>query len=158
MRKIIIYCLITIISIGYVNAQDSTEDISHTIQWEHDFKKAQKLSKSTKKPLLIFFTGSDWCGPCKKLVSDFFESEEFSTIADKDLILYEADFPRNKDLVSDSQKKDNQQLEKKYNTSQSYPLIVVIDEKGKELGRKSGYNFLMRDTSYHFQFLQEVLE
>ena len=46
--------------------------------------------------MLIFFTGSDWCGPCKMLVEDFFESDKFKEIAEKEFVLYEADFPRNK--------------------------------------------------------------
>ena len=90
------------------------------------------------------------------MVADFFESEKFKKIADAEFILYEADFPRNKDLVSDSQNKDNVLLKQKYKVS-SFPTIIIIDVKGKVLGKKKGYN-LMRDTSYHYSFIESVLK
>ncbi len=32
------------------------------LEWHTDVAKATALSQKTKKPLLLFFTGSDWCG------------------------------------------------------------------------------------------------
>ena len=147
--------IINFITIGY--AQDSIA-INTTLEsiWEQDFTRAEKLTKSSEKPMLLFFTGSDWCGPCKMLVSDVFESHKFNNEVKKDFILYEADFPRNKDLVTDSQRSDNYKLKNKYDIS-SYPTIVIIDEKGKVLGKLKGYN-LMRDTSYHYAFLDDILK
>ena len=137
-------------------AQDSVavNTTSESI-WMQDFSNAEKLTRSTEKPMLIFFTGSDWCGPCKMLVSDIFESDRFKEEIKEEFILYEADFPRNKDLISDSQRSDNYKLKNKYTVS-SYPTIVVINNKRKVLGRMKGYN-LMRDTSYHYTFFEDVL-
>jgi thiol-disulfide isomerase/thioredoxin len=42
------------------------------LNWLTDFKKAKKISQKEKKPILIYFTGSDWCPPCKMLKEDFF--------------------------------------------------------------------------------------
>jgi thioredoxin-related protein len=147
--------ILIFITNGY--AQDSVA-INHnsTTIWEQNFSKAKKLTKLKDKPLLIFFTGSDWCGPCKKLVSDVFESDRFNTEVKNDFILYEADFPRNKDLITDSQRATNYNLKEKYGVS-SYPTIVIVNEKGKELGRMKGYN-LMRDVSYHYTFFDEMLK
>ena len=124
--------------------------------WQQDFSNAEKLAKSSDKPMLIFFTGSDWCGPCKMLVSDVFESEKFNKEVQNDFVLYEADFPRNKDLVTTSQRSDNYKLKNKYNVS-SYPTIVIVNGKGKALGKMKGYN-LMRDTSYHYTFFDDILK
>ena len=37
------------------------------LNWMPNYKKALKKSKKERKPVLIYFTGSDWCGPCKKI-------------------------------------------------------------------------------------------
>lgn len=139
-----------------VQAQDSHDGVVDEVNWEHSYEKAKSIAKKENKQLLIFFTGSDWCGPCKNLVADFFKSEKFNGIAANEFILYEADFPRNKNLVSKSQKKDNSRLSNKYSVN-SYPTIVIIDQKEKLLGKMKGYN-LMRETSYHYSFLDGVLK
>lgn len=129
---------------------------NHEVEWEKDFDKAKKIAKRQHKPLLIFFTGSDWCGPCKMLVEDFFESKKFKKLANENFVIYEADFPRNRDLITAKQRKNNYYLSRMYDVG-SYPTIVVIDEKGNVLGRKKSYN-LMRDTSYHFKFLRDIIK
>lgn len=157
MNRVILSFLIFLNISAISFAQDSVaiNSTSDSI-WEHDFSKAEKLTKSAAKPMLIFFTGSDWCGPCKMLVSDVFETDKFKEEFKGDFILYEADFPRNKDLVTSSQRSDNYKLKSKYNIS-SYPTVVIINEKGKVLGKLKGYN-LMRDTSYHYSFFDDALK
>lgn len=139
-----------------INAQDSFEVPSIDLNWQQKFSRATSKAKSSKKPMLIFFTGSDWCGPCKMLKADFFETQEFAKLAKKEFILYEADFPRNKNLVSTNQAKENAVLKKKYEIS-SFPTIVIIDSKGELLGKRKGYN-LLRDASYHFDFIKSILK
>lgn len=124
------------------------------VRWENSYSKAQSKAKKEGKPLLLFFTGSDWCGPCKRLVSDFFESERFKEVTNDKFVLYEADFPRNRDLVTKSQRTDNNNLKAKYNIS-AYPTIILINEEGNVLGKRKGYN-LMRDPSYHFDLIESV--
>lgn len=153
MKKIVLSCLFLISSVALMKAQDNVE---HSVNWVKSYSKAKEVAKKENKALLIFFTGSDWCGPCKMLVADFFETEKFKKIADAGLILYEADSPRNKDLVSDSQREDNLKLSAKYKVS-SFPTIIILNSKGKEIGRKKSYNF-MRDPSYHFSFVEELLK
>lgn len=154
MKKVVISCFLFFAVVCFVNAQNSIE-VEHKLDWKESFKKAEKISKKKDKPILIFFTGSDWCGPCKMLVEDFFHSNRFNQLSDE-FILYEADFPRNKDLVSKDQQLINTKLKAKYKVK-SYPTIVVLDSKGNEISRKKGYN-LMRDSSYHFSFIESVLK
>ena len=154
MNKIIVGLFLLSLSLNMI-AQDSTNS-SHTLKWQQDFDNAKSMSKSVEKPLLIFFTGSDWCGPCKMLVADFFESDKFAKFATREFILYEANFPRNKDLVTDLQILDNNKLKKRYKIS-SYPTVIIIDGNGKVLAKRKGYN-LMRDTSYYFNFIESVLK
>ena len=156
MKKIVLTCFLVVTTAFYGIAQTSIESSAINLKWEKTFKNAQKLAKSKNKPLLIFFTGSDWCGPCKMLTEDFFDSDKFRKIAESDFVLYEADYPRNHDLLTEIQIKDNSVLKAKYGVN-SYPTIIILDSKGNEIGRKKSYN-LMRDTSYHYQFLEEVLK
>ncbi len=48
-----------------------------SINWQTDYSKAVQQAKSESKPILLFFTGSDWCGWCKKLDNEVFKSPEF---------------------------------------------------------------------------------
>lgn len=146
---------IKILFIGLFLSTVSMMAQSEKINWEKDYKNAIKLAKKQDKLVLLFFTGSDWCGPCKMLVADFFESGKLKKIADKNFVLYEADFPRNQDLVSVSQRKDNLNLSNKYGI-ESYPSVLIIDVKGKLIGTRKGYN-LMRDPSYYYNLLNNSI-
>src|SRR5947209_17010939 len=66
-------------------------------EWLTDFKKAQEAARTTHKPLLIEFTGSDWCPPCIMLRRDVFSSKQFQEYAAKTFVLLELDFPRRKE-------------------------------------------------------------
>ena len=149
MKKIILN-LLFVVGFSFLSVAQN-----HQMNWQEDYAKAVKIAKKQHKPILIFFTGSDWCGPCKMLTEDFFESDKFKEIAEENFVVYEANFPRNRDLITPKQRKNNYYLSTMYNIN-SYPTIIIIDANGNELGRKKSYN-LMRDPSYHFQFLKKVL-
>ncbi|MAR39395.1 MAG: hypothetical protein CMD22_01685 [Flavobacteriales bacterium] len=63
------------------------------VVWETDINKAIEKSLDTKKTLLFFFTGKDWCPPCKITQKNVFESNEFALWSSK-VIPVELDFPR----------------------------------------------------------------
>jgi len=68
--------------------------------WETDLNKAIALSYETKKPIMLFFTGSDWCGWCIRLQNEVFRTETFTKWAEENVILVELDFPRKKRTTS----------------------------------------------------------
>lgn len=123
------------------------------LDWQTDFKDALKKSKKEKKPVLIYFTGSDWCGPCKILDKNLFHSKKFKDMADKDLILYEANNPQNKDLVEAARMQENYKLISKYKVK-SYPTLVFVNHKGKMIGYKKGLIL----TEYYYPFIESVIE
>ena len=124
-------------------------------QWIEEYKKAAKISKKENKPILIFFTGSDYCGLCKQLNKHFFTPEEFIKLADEELVLYIADFPRRKDIVSPEKRKVNEQLKSKYAVG-GYPTIVLVSSDGKILGKRMGFGF-DHDTQYHFDLVRKAV-
>ena len=105
--------------------------------WLTNIEKAQALAKKEGRMVLVDFTGSDWCPPCKALHSKIFLSKEFKAYAKEKLVLVEIDFPRRKQL-SDEQKKYNQAQAKKYGL-RGVPMVLVFDSKGKQVHKEVGF-------------------
>lgn len=148
------YLLLFLSAISFSFSFNSPVSDSQELKWDTDFDHALKIAKQKNKPLLVFFTGSDWCGPCKLLEQDFFESVTFQNAAENDLVLYKADFPRRRDLVSVEQKKKNAELQAKYGV-RGYPTIIILNGKGQILERQVGYNRNL-GTDEHFNMLKRV--
>ncbi|MDP6543396.1 MAG: thioredoxin family protein [Phycisphaerae bacterium] len=105
--------------------------------WTEDLDLAMEFAARTKRPIVLDFTGSDWCGWCIKLHDEVFSKKAFKDYADKNLVLVAIDFPRGKKLP-DEIKQRNSKLAQKYGV-RGFPTIVILDSTGeKELGR-TGY-------------------
>jgi thioredoxin-related protein len=101
--------------------------------WSTNFAKAQADAKSAHKLLLINFSGSDWCGWCKRLESEVFSKPEFEQYAKDNLVLVMADFPRRKTL-SNEVRKQNYELAERFQVG-GFPTIVVLNGEGKQIGQ-----------------------
>ena len=110
--------------------------------WLDDYHKAQQEAKTSKKLLLLNFTGSDWCGWCIKLDKDVFSQPEFKDYASKNLVLLELDFPRPSGSRWQGQaaelKKQNLELARQYDVH-GFPTLIVLDGNGQKLWRFEGY-------------------
>ena len=83
-----------------------------------------------KKPLLVEFTGSDWCPPCIAMRKNVFSKKEFLDAAGKKFILVELDFPKgDKEL-----KEKNDPYAEKYKI-EGFPTVILFDSAGKEFDR-----------------------
>lgn len=95
-------------------------------KWLDNWQKAQQEAKETGLPILLFMTGSDWCGYCVELKKEVFEDKVFQKFADQNLVLMVADFPKgirqSKSLVE-----QNEKLEKQFPIS-GYPTIFLVKE------------------------------
>jgi thioredoxin-related protein len=99
-------------------------------KWETDFGKAARLSISQKKPLMLFFTGSDWCGWCTRLQKEVFFTPAFISWAEKNVVLVELDFPRHKQLEKNVQEQNNS-LQQSFQV-QGFPTIWLVNAMEKE--------------------------
>ncbi len=108
------------------------------INWLSDFSIAKTESQNRKKYLLMEFTGSDWCPPCKALAEEVLEKKPFASFAEEHLVLLKIDFPKKKPLTAD-QKKYNQQLAEKYRV-EAFPTLIILDLNGQEVARETGYS------------------
>jgi len=107
------------------------------LNWMTDYNAALAKAKKENKLLFINFTGSDWCGWCKKLDAEVFSTDEFKSYAAKNLVMLFVDFPAKKEL-SKEQKKANDELKQKYGV-RGFPTIVVLNGSGQKVFEKVGY-------------------
>lgn len=104
--------------------------------WITNYKDAIKIAKEKKIPILVDFSGSDWCGWCKKLDQEVFQKKEFKEYAKKNFVLLLLDFPRAGNQSAEL-KTQNKKLAQKFQV-QGFPTILVLDSTGKKIA-KGGY-------------------
>lgn len=121
MKKIIVALLLFVGSFA-AEAQE--------LVWETNVTKAMAISTETKKPLLLFFTGSDWCGWCIRLQKEVLKTPEFATWAKENVVLVELDYPR-KAPQTEEIKKQNNELQMAFGI-QGFPTIILANATTKE--------------------------
>lgn len=108
-----------------INAQD----------WQPSYTDALALAKEDEKPLLLVFSGSDWCAPCIKLDTWIWQSEEFKAYAKENYVLYRADFPRKRDnRLPEELKAVNTKLAERFNPKGYFPLVLLLNADEEILG------------------------
>ncbi len=105
--------------------------------WLTDLDAAKAQGVKENKPVLVDFTGSDWCPPCKALHKNVFESPEFAAVASK-YVLVELDYPRNKPQAPELKAK-NAALSKQFGIT-GFPTVLLLDAKtGDVYGKTVGF-------------------
>lgn len=130
MKKLLVGAIAVLTLIGATAGESAA--------WLTDLPKAQTQAKAEKKLVLLDFTGSDWCPPCKALHKNVLSKPEFEAYAKTNLVLVELDFPDRKPQSAEL-KKANKALLEKFKVD-GYPTIIVLDAEGKEIYRNSSYN------------------
>jgi len=101
------------------------------LEWLSEYRAAAERATSSKRSVLLFFTGSNWCTWCKKFETEILETTLFRKYAAKKLVLLKLDFPRGVQqpewMIS-----QNQALSKKYRIT-GYPTVVMLSPTGKFL-------------------------
>lgn len=92
-----------------------------TDQIDEAFSKA----KESQKPILLIFSGSDWCAPCIKFQNTVLTNEQFQQYALDHFIILKVDFPQRKKLDK-SIKAKNEELAEKYNPKGQFPYILLL--------------------------------
>lgn len=121
---------------AFAEAPQAATQQKEGVQWHTNYEQAASLAKKENKPMLLFFTGSDWCGWCKKMDQEVFASPEFAQMAGSEFVYVDLDFPMNKPLPEDLQKQNNA-LKQKYGVT-GYPTIIVLDSSGNFVA-ETGY-------------------
>jgi protein disulfide-isomerase len=121
MKKIVITLFLILGSLT-IQAQELT--------WQTNINKAMEISKKSKKPLFLFFTGSDWCGWCIRLQKEVFKTPEFEKWAKDNVVLVELDFPRRTPQEPEIQKQ-NAELQQTF-AVQGYPTVWFVNASKKD--------------------------
>lgn len=107
--------------------------------WSGDLSAALQKAKSEQRYVLLNFSGSDWCIPCIRMHREVFDSQAFRELADRRLILVNADFPRlKKNMPPAEQQRRNDEMAEKYNGKGVFPLTVLLDAEGRVLATWEG--------------------
>jgi protein disulfide-isomerase len=107
------------------------------LTWYTNLDDAIHVSQKKGLPILMDFTGSDWCGWCKKLDAEVFSQKEFQDYAAKNLVLVVMDYPRGFKSLPEGEQAYRLEIQTKFNI-EGYPTIVLTDPQGKEVAR-TGY-------------------
>ena len=108
--------------------------------WYTNFDEAKETAKKEHRYILLNFSGSDWCGPCIHMHKEIFESAAFTQLADKSLVLLNADIPRmKKNQLPGKQQEQNNALADKYNPKGNFPYTLLLDADGKIIKDWNGF-------------------
>src|SRR4030095_8841437 len=86
---------------------------------------AFQIATTEHKPVLLVFSGSDWCLPCIRFDKKILSDTGFSNFAKRNLVVLVADFPQRK-KISAEMSKQNEALAEKYNPAGEFPKIVLL--------------------------------
>ena len=98
---------------------------SENLVWYTSLQQAHELSQQTKKPIFAFFTGSDWCGWCKKFKTEVLTDASVQE-ALKNYVFFIVNADENRSIVS------------KFGVI-GLPNFFVIDYNENRLKQKAGF-------------------
>ena len=97
--------------------------------WLTSLPDAKTQAKKENKLILLDFTGSDWCGWCKKLDKDTYSDKDVETRLAKDFVAVK---------VNPEKSQRNAKLSRDFGTT-GFPHIVFVDANGKKVSEIDGY-------------------
>lgn len=106
-------------------------------EWHTDFAAARARAQAENKPILLDFTGSDWCGWCITMRRQVLDTPEFKAYARDKFVLMEVDLPRNTAKLTPQQLQQNRELVNRYRVD-TFPTVLVITPGGDITGGFTG--------------------
>jgi protein disulfide-isomerase len=138
MRNLLIGLLLAAALVRAVGAQAGV--------WTENYDQAMKDARELSRFVLLDFTGSDWCGWCKKLDAEVFSQNAFQSYAQQNLICVTIDFPRDRALPFATQRQ-NEQLKNRFGI-RGFPTLILLDPDGKQVA-DTGYRPGGADSYVH---------
>ena len=107
--------------------------------WTMDYDAAKKVAAEKQLPILLYFTGSDWCAWCEYLEIHVFSKPAWKQYAQENLMLVWIDLPKNPKHVPEKYQKRNTELAQQHDLIKDnyllLPAFFVYDPDGTRLGR-----------------------
>ena len=120
-----ILCLGAVISAQPVLSCDVSDDTN--------FPRAAALARTTKRPLLLAFIGTDWSISSLKLDREVFDQADFADDSKYNFLLCKLHFYQTRERSPETIRQ-NEELATKYKV-QDFPTVVVLSPDGREIGR-----------------------
>lgn len=98
--------------------------------WHTEYIAALAEAESNDLPVLIDFTGLDWCEPCRELRENVFDKEPFGKWARERCVLLEIDVPgpgKPRDV-------ETTELIDRYRVT-TFPTVLFVSADGEAIGR-----------------------
>jgi thioredoxin-related protein len=132
---------------------------SQELKWETNLNVATEIAIKQKKPLLLFFTGSDWCGWCIRLQKEVLKTPEFEAWAKDNVVLVELDFPRRSPQLPEIQQQ-NAQLQQIFEV-RGYPTVWLVMPSMKDgktsLGKLGSTGYVAGGPSKWLESANQIL-
>lgn len=107
-----------------VSAQTEKYEPAHE-GWLVNLEDAYQESQESGKPIMAFFTGSDWCPPCRRFSAAVISKPGFNEWAKDHVVLLELDNPRRKKVPNEI-REQNQNLRQAFNVT-GVPTVWVFN-------------------------------
>ncbi|MFI0435239.1 MAG: thioredoxin family protein [Parachlamydiaceae bacterium] len=133
-------------SAGY---QSSNQYVGHQINWQSNYSDAVSMSQSSSKPIVILFTGTNWCPACMRLEKTVLNHPEFTQAVSQKFVFLKAEF--NDYSEAGMMTSPYKPLLDRYGVN-AFPTIVVINPNGQLL-----YTVNYRDGGPQL-YAQELLQ
>jgi len=111
------------------------------------------VALQSKKPVLLIFSGSDWCLPCEKLNREIISDSAFKNFASQNLVLIEADFPQ-KIKLSKEQILWNERLAEEFNPDGIFPYLLLLKADKSII---SSLDYVHYDTAHFIEEIKNAL-
>ncbi len=122
----------------FVRLFEACEAAVGEAEWTQDVEAAFARAKADRQPMLLLFTGSDWCGYCVMLEREVFHSFGFKHQVGGKVGLVMLDYPRRKGGQPEEVVERNAELKARY-TAGGFPTVILTDPDGNELSRRVGF-------------------
>jgi thioredoxin-related protein len=125
LRAFCIFSLGAVVSVQPLLSCDVSDDTN--------FPRAAALAKSTQRPLLLAFIGTDWSISSLKLDREVFDQAEFADNSKYNFLLCKLHFYQTRERSPETIRQ-NEELATKYKVRE-FPTVVVLGPDGREIGR-----------------------
>lgn len=126
--------------------------------WMDDFYAAQEIARKSDKLLFVVFSGSDWCYWCKLYSEKVLSVPRFvKAVRDRYVLVY-VDSPREKSLLSDKCREQNNEVKKILGARGGVPHTIIATPDAEKLVSIGGCNKYAQEGADSFLEYFEKLD
>jgi thioredoxin-related protein len=134
MNKKILGVIIGLLGYNYINTDAISRKYAN-LKFISHISIARQIAIKQNKKIIIYFSGSDWCGWSKKFEREILMDKSFYSIQEN-FVLVNCDFPKSSKQPVE-QIKHNTKLAQIYEIK-GYPSVVICEADGTLIGQ-TGY-------------------